>query len=101
MGNDPSFWHRGEKVRFAYIYASEVNHPPCRSEATLGARATSRRLTLLNRGLFRLEPIDRDRDRYGSLLRTVTRGGASVGEGQAEQWKGNRGTRCLGRGSAA
>ncbi|MGZ3259320.1 MAG: thermonuclease family protein [Croceibacterium sp.] len=48
-----------------------------------------------------MEPIDRDRDRYGRLLRTVTRGGASVGEelvreGLAEQWKGYRGNWCLG-----
>ncbi|MGZ3197790.1 MAG: thermonuclease family protein [Croceibacterium sp.] len=67
----------------------------------MGARATSRLLALLNRGPFTLEPIDRDRDRYGRLLRTVTRGGASVGEelvreGLAEQWKGYRGNWCLG-----
>lgn len=96
-----TFWYRGKKIRIADINAPEVGHLACPSEAALGARATSRLLTLINRGPFTLEPIDRDRDRYGRLLRTVTRGGASVGEelvreGLAEQWKGYRGNWCLG-----
>ena len=96
-----TFWYRGEKIRIADINAPEMSHPACPSEAALGARATTRLLALLNRGPFTLEPIERDRDRYGRLLRTVTRGGASVGEelvreGLAEQWKGYRGNWCVG-----
>lgn len=54
---------------------------------------------LLNAGAFSLQPPesggDRDRDRYGRLLRTVTRDGASLGavlvdEGLAEEWGGTR-----------
>jgi endonuclease YncB( thermonuclease family) len=67
----------------------------------LADRATGRLLALLNEGAFTLEPGALDRDRYGRLLRTVTRSGASVGEelvreGLAEQWKGYRGNWCLG-----
>lgn len=96
-----TFWYRGEKIRIADINAPEVSHPACAHEAVLGAQATTQRVVLLNRGSFTLEPIDRNRDRYGRLLRTVTRGGASVGEelvreGLAEQWKGYRGNWCLG-----
>jgi len=40
-----------------------------------------------------------DRDRYGRLLRTVTRDGESLGdtlvnEGLAEEWRGYRGSWC-------
>jgi endonuclease YncB( thermonuclease family) len=96
-----TLWYRGEKIRIADINAPEVSHPACSHEAALGAQATTRLVVLLNRGPFTLEPIDRNRDRYGRLLRTVTRGGASVGEelvreGLAEQWKGYRGNWCLG-----
>jgi endonuclease YncB( thermonuclease family) len=105
-----TFWYRGEKVRIADINAPEVSEPKCAREAALGARATSRLRALLNRGPFTLAPNDdgtgRDRDRYGRLLRTVTRGGASLGgelvsEGLAERWRGHRGDWCRGSASDA
>ena len=94
-----TFWYRGDKIRIADINAPEVSEPHCRREAQLGAAATVRLTVLLNQGPFSLEPIDRDRDVYGRLLRTVTRDGGSVGmelvrEGQAERWKGFRGNWC-------
>lgn len=92
-----TFWYGGEKIRIADINAPEVSEPDCVSEAALGRRATNRLLVLLNQGPYTLEPVDRDRDVYGRLLRTVTREGASVGEtlvdeGLAEEWKGYRGS---------
>jgi len=80
---------------------AEVSRPACPQEAALAARATGRLLALLNEGTFTLASGGRDRDRYGRLLRTVTRDGASVGEvlvreGLAEEWKGYRGNWCLG-----
>ena len=55
---------------------------------------------LLNPGPFTLARAPgRDRDRYGRLLRTVTRQGESLGaalvrEGLAETWQGRRGSWC-------
>jgi endonuclease YncB( thermonuclease family) len=94
-----TFWYRGAKIRIADINTPEVSAPQCAGEAALGARATGRLQALLNAGPFTLESIDRDRDRYGRLLRTVTRGGESlglvlVGEGLAEEWRGHRGSWC-------
>ena len=98
-----TFWYRGDKIRIADINAPEVSHPGCAREAALGKAATARLLALLNRGPFSLapDPADpgRDHDRYGRLLRPVTRDGASVGaalvrEGLAERWKGYRGNWC-------
>jgi micrococcal nuclease len=98
-----TFWYRGDKIRIADINAPEVSKPSCEREAELGNRATGRLLALLNSGPFTLAPNDdgtgRDSDRYGRLLRTVTRDGASLGgelvsEGLAEHWKGYRGNWC-------
>ena len=98
-----TFWYRGLKVRIADINAPEVSEPKCAREAALGARATGRLQALLNQGPFTLAPNEdgtgRDRDRYGRLLRTVTRDGASLGdelvsEGLAERWRGHRGDWC-------
>lgn len=98
-----TFWYRGDKIRIADINAPEISKPACPREADLGQRATARLLVLLNDGPFTLAPNDdgtgRDRDRYGRLLRTVTRDGTSVGgelvsEGLAERWKGYRGNWC-------
>jgi endonuclease YncB( thermonuclease family) len=94
-----TFWYRGEKIRIADINTPETSEPQCAYEAELGAQATDRLQALLNAGPFTLEPIDRDRDQYGRLLRTVTREGESVGgvlveEGLAEGWKGYRGSWC-------
>jgi endonuclease YncB( thermonuclease family) len=98
-----TFWYRGDKIRIADINAPEVGEPKCPREADLGGRATGRLVTLLNAGAFTLAPNEdgtgRDRDRYGRLLRTVMRGGDSVGgelvrEGLAEPWMGRRGNWC-------
>ncbi|OBX19622.1 nuclease [Erythrobacter sp. QSSC1-22B] len=90
-----TIWYRGEKIRIADINTPEVTSPDCAREAALGGAATRRMQALLNEGAFSLEPVDRDRDRYGRLLRTVTRDGASLGavlvdEGLAEEWQGVR-----------
>lgn len=94
-----TFWYGGVKIRIADINTPETSEPQCAAEARLGARATERLQGLLNEGAFSLEPIDRDRDRYGRLLRTVTRDGESLGavlvhEGLAEEWQGYRGSWC-------
>ena len=94
-----TFWFRAEKIRIADINTPEVSEPQCAAEARLGQQATERLHALLNAGPFTLEPIDRDRDAYGRLLRVVTRGGESLGlvlvrEGLAEEWRGVRGTWC-------
>ena len=94
-----TFWYAGEKIRVADINTPEVSDPQCAREAQLGERASARLLALLNQGAFTLETVDRDRDPYGRLLRTVTRDGASVGavlvrEGLAEEWQGTRGGWC-------
>lgn len=94
-----TFWYGGQKIRIADINTPEVSEPECASEARLGARATDRLQTLLNEGAFTLAPNSdgsgRDQDRYGRLLRTVTRDGESLGavlvqEGLAEEWQGYR-----------
>jgi micrococcal nuclease len=94
-----TFWFHGEKIRIADINTPEVSTPQCAFEAELGAQATDRLTELLNDGPFSLEPADRDRDRYGRLLRVVTRGGESLGatlvaEGMAEEWQGYRRDWC-------
>ena len=94
-----TFWYAGEKIRVADINTPEVSQPACPREAELGRAATERMHELLNEGAFTLEPTDRDRDRYGRLLRTVTRDGESLGgvlvrEGLAEEWRGRRGSWC-------
>jgi micrococcal nuclease len=94
-----TLWYHGAKVRLADINTPEVSHPACPREAALGAAATARLTELLNAGPFTLAPWARDRDRYGRLLRTVTRRGESLGEalvreGLAERWSGRRGNWC-------
>src|SRR5436190_7887526 len=94
-----TFWYRGAKIRVADINTPEVSHPACPHEAALGHAATERLTELLNAGPFTLTPWSRDRDRYGRLLRTVTRRGESLGatlvrEGLAEEWQGRRGSWC-------
>lgn len=96
-----TFWYRGEKIRLSDINAPEVGTPRCASEAALGEQATARLQALLNAGPFTLarRAEDPDRDRYGRLLREVTRGGESLGETlvaehYAERWKGYRGSWC-------
>lgn len=95
-----TFWLEGEKVRIADINAPETHGAACPAEQALGDAATRRLIALLNAGPFRLETGPRERDRYGRLLRTVTRGGQSLGErlvaeGLAEPWRGHRGDWCI------
>jgi len=95
-----TLWYRGEKVRIADINTPEVSRPACPREAALGQAATARLAELLNAGPFTLARAPGgDRDRYGRLLRTVTRRGESLGaalvrEGLAERWSGRRGSWC-------
>lgn len=94
-----TFWYRGAKIRIADINTPEVSRPACPREAELGRAATARLTALLNAGPFTLAPWRPERDRYGRLLRTVTRHGESLGmalvsEGLAERWNGRRGGWC-------
>jgi micrococcal nuclease len=94
-----TFWLQGEKVRIADINAPETHGAQCPVEQQLGDEATARLITLLNAGPFALESGSRNRDRYGRLLRTVTRHGRSLGvelvdEGLAERWMGRRSSWC-------
>ncbi|MGB3272944.1 MAG: thermonuclease family protein [Xanthobacteraceae bacterium] len=96
-----TFWFRGEKIRFVDIDAPELSPPRCEREAELGEAATRRLQTLLNAGPFTLATGARDQDRYGRKLRTVLRGGHSVGEmliaeGLARRWSGPRRSWCDG-----
>jgi endonuclease YncB( thermonuclease family) len=90
----------GTKIRLEDIDAPEVFSPKCASEAALGRRATRRLLELINAGPFELVRTgDRDLDRYGRQLRTITRHGHSVGdtliaEGLARRWDGARRSWC-------
>jgi len=94
-----TFWLDGEKVRIADINAPETHSARCAYEQALGDAATRRLIALLNAGPFELAPYQRDRDRYGRLLRIVVRGGHSLGdqlvsEGLAEPWRGRRSDWC-------
>jgi endonuclease YncB( thermonuclease family) len=93
-----TFRYAGEKIRIADIDTPEVNGR-CDSEKALAARATDRLAVLLAAGPFKLEPVERDEDRYGRKLRIVTRGGRSIGdqlvsEGLARTWTGRREPWC-------
>lgn len=94
-----TFWYRGAKIRIADINTPELSRPGCAAEAALARRSTERLITLLNAGPFTLESGARQSDRYGRLLRTVSRDGRSLGatleaEGLAEHWRGRRGDWC-------
>jgi endonuclease YncB( thermonuclease family) len=90
----------GAKIRLEDIDTPETHEPRCASEAALGRRATRRLLELVNAGPFQLVRTgERDEDRYGRKLRTITRGGRSVGEvlvaeGLARRWDGARRSWC-------
>lgn len=96
-----TFWLEGRKIRIADINTPETSRPACPREADLGRRATRKLQALLSEGGFTLglAPGGRDIDRFGRLLRTVTRNGRSIGEdlvaaGLAERWQGRRGNWC-------
>jgi endonuclease YncB( thermonuclease family) len=94
-----TFWIGGEKVRIADIDAPETHPPRCAYEARLGNEATEKLHQLLNSGAVTMTSIDRDRDRYGRLLRNVQVNGRDVGEalvraGLARPWEGRRRPWC-------
>lgn len=95
-----TLWHEGIKIRVADIDTPEVSSPKCQSEATLGARATTRLLELVNVGPFEIKAWQgRDEDKYGRKLRVLVRDGRSLGdvlvsEGLARTWAGRRQPWC-------
>ena len=94
-----TFWINGEKVRIAGIDAPETHPPRCEYEARLGNAATVKLHELLNSGAVTMTRIDRDRDRYGRLLRNVVVNGQDVGEamisaGVAREYAGGRRPWC-------
>ncbi|MCB2064394.1 MAG: thermonuclease family protein [Novosphingobium sp.] len=97
-----TIWYRGNKIRIADINTPELSEPECASEAALAEKATSRLTALLNDGPFTIRKQGfgaADTDRYGRLLRVLSRDGESLGEvlvreGYAERWKGYRGSWC-------
>jgi endonuclease YncB( thermonuclease family) len=92
--------YAGLKIRLEDIDAPETYQYKCESELALGKRATNRLLELINTGPFELvNRGGRDEDRYGRKLRTIERGGRSLGdilvaEGLARRWDGARRSWC-------
>jgi micrococcal nuclease len=89
----------GIKIRLADIDAPETHEPKCTAEAVRGRDATLRLLELMNAGPFELVEDGVDEDRYGRKLRTIERGGRSLGdvliaEGLARRWDGARRSWC-------
>ena len=90
----------GARIRLEGIDAPETHEPKCASEAARGRQATRRLLQLINAGPFQLVRTgDRDEDRYGRKLRTITRAGRSlsdtlIAEGLARPWDGARRSWC-------
>jgi endonuclease YncB( thermonuclease family) len=90
----------GARIRLEGIDAPETHEPKCASEAARGRQATRRLLELINAGPFQLVRTgDRDEDRYGRKLRTITRGDRSlsdtlIAEGLARPWDGARRSWC-------
>jgi endonuclease YncB( thermonuclease family) len=94
-----TFYVRGAKVRIADIDAPETHPSRCAYEARLGNAATQRLHDLLNSGPVTMTGIDRDRDKYGRLLRNVQVNGEDVGDalasaGLAREWTGHREPWC-------
>tara|TARA_B100000378_G_scaffold49439_2_gene36851 strand:- start:195 stop:677 length:483 start_codon:yes stop_codon:yes gene_type:complete len=94
-----TFWFDRQKIRIADIDAPELSPPRCAYERKKGETAKRRLLELLNAGAFSLSSKDRDKDRYGRMLRIVTRSGHSIGtvlvkEGLARPWGGARRPWC-------
>lgn len=95
-----TIWYNHEKIRITDINAPEISEPSCDYELDLGEKAADRLVQLLNQGRFSLvaQP-KRDTDKYGRKLRSITRGGTSLGEvlvaeGLAERWVGYRRNWC-------
>lgn len=75
-----TFYIGGDKVRIAGVDAPETHDYRCASELALGRQATEKLQAMLNSGAVTMTSIDRDRDRYGRLLRNVAVEGQDVGE---------------------
>jgi endonuclease YncB( thermonuclease family) len=94
-----TFYLNGAKIRIAGIDAPETHDFDCPYEKALGTRATGRLQELLSGGALTLQTIDRDRDRYGRLLRNVKVDGRDVGDtlivdGLARSYKGRKENWC-------
>lgn len=94
-----TFWIGGQKVRIADIDAPETHDYRCRSELELGERAARQLQALLNSGAVTMTSIDRNRDKYGRLLRNVAVNGRDVGQALvdaqvARPWGGHRRPWC-------
>ncbi|WP_245409888.1 thermonuclease family protein [Pararhizobium haloflavum] len=94
-----TFYLGSQPIRIADIDTPETFRPDCAAEAERGKRATMRMHELLNAGPIELRLQARDKDRYGRSLRTVHRGGRSLGqqlvsEGLARPWGGARRSWC-------
>ncbi|MCA1748460.1 MAG: thermonuclease family protein [Parasphingopyxis sp.] len=95
-----TFWIDGEKVRILDIDTPELHPARCAEEERLGLAAKHRLHALLNGGELRLHRAgDRDRDRYGRMLRTASVDGRDVGdvliaEGLARPYGGGRRSWC-------
>jgi hypothetical protein len=90
-----TFYLNGTKVRIAGIDAPETHDYRCPSELELGERASRQLQALLNSGSVTMTGIDRDRDKYGRLLRNVSVNGRDVGDaliasGVARPYAGGR-----------
>ncbi len=99
MVDGDTFYLGGEKVRIAGIDAPETHDYGCAEELALGDQASARLQQLLNAGAVSLSSIDRDRDRYGRLLRNAAVDGRDVGEtliseGLARPYAGGRRPWC-------
>jgi micrococcal nuclease len=95
IDGDTIRWN-GEKVRLVGFNTPEISEPLCAAEATKGELAKLRLQQLLNSGSVSfLASAERDRDRYGRLLREVRVDGRDVAEvliseGLAEPYSGGQ-----------
>ncbi|AZN73778.1 thermonuclease family protein [Georhizobium profundi] len=90
-----TIWLGGQNIRIADIDTPEIFSPQCAAERERGERAARRLQQLVNAGPIELRRGLRDEDRYGRKLRTLHRGGRSLGdilvaEGLARKWDGAR-----------
>ena len=87
---------KNDKIRLVGFNTPETGEPACPAEAAKGEQAKLRLLELLNSGsLSFAATADRDRDRYGRLLRAVAVNGRDVAdilisEGLAEPYRGGK-----------
>lgn len=87
-------------IRLEDINAPETHKSQCAAEKALGDRATRRLAQLINEGPFEMvNRGGRNEDKYGRKLRTLERGGRSLGlvlvaEGLTRKWVGYRRSWC-------